>query len=81
MHELVHEYFQLSPDRGLKCKIIFTSHVGCHRLGYFHGYVDKDKPDAIDNAKRVFKMNCEENKFGQSCDSLAAIYLNEKKCK
>lgn len=53
--------------------------TGCHRLGYFHGYVDKDKPDAIDNAKRVFKMNCEENKFGQSCDSLAAIYLNEKK--
>nr|XP_022318438.1 cytochrome c oxidase assembly factor 7-like [Crassostrea virginica] len=53
--------------------------TGCHRLGYFHGYVDKDKPDAKENAKKVFKMNCEENKFGQSCDSLAGMYLHEQK--
>lgn len=55
-------------------------YLGCHRLGYFHGYVDKDKPDAKENAKKVFKMNCEENKFGQSCDSLAGMYLHEQKC-
>jgi hypothetical protein len=49
-------------------------------LGYFHGYVDIDKDDAKENAKKIFKMNCEKYKFGQSCDSLAGMYLHEKKC-
>ncbi|XP_062583099.1 cytochrome c oxidase assembly factor 7-like [Saccostrea cucullata] len=53
--------------------------TGCHRLGYFHGYVDKDKEDAKEKAKQIFKMNCEKYKFGQSCDSLAGMILHDKK--
>lgn len=48
--------------------------LACHQLGEFYQAVERDNS----KAKDVFKTNCEELDFPQSCFSLGIIHLTDK---
>ena len=48
--------------------------LACHQLGEFYQAVERNNY----KAKDVFKMNCEEQDFPQSCFSLGIIHLTDK---
>jgi hypothetical protein len=48
--------------------------VACHQLGEFYQAVERNSS----KAKDIFRTNCEELNFQQSCFSLGIIHLTNK---
>lgn len=53
---------------------IFSHYSACHQLGEFYQAVERDN----EKAKAIFKANCEDRDYAQSCFSLGIIHLTNK---
>jgi len=52
----------------------FFSQPGCHRLAEFYSTIKRDDAKGAE----IYKQNCDELKYGQSCFSYAAKRVHGK---
>ena len=48
--------------------------LGCHELGEFYQVVEQN----VEEAKNIFKTNCEERNHAHSCFSLGYLFFTAK---